>query len=344
MTDYPSGRLLSGSQDDLHRGQERFARQKVDWDLLGDPPPAIVPGRAKTIARAVSVTGRGTFFGKASRTLKLEPSVEPGWWFLRDDLSDSLPVKVSIRNVWTTNDVVSNIVLRSGAPNNYIRMVEHIVALRLGFDVDNLLIRLESGDPPLFNHGSADLVQALEGAGTVETDESVSYVTVTEPVSIATPRGSYLTLIPAKDGDRSLTLDCAIDFATAIGKQRIRFRVDRDRFKYGADARTNTSLLKMIYCRTVGKIFQADLRHLGYTMDNILVASRFGYLNKPRLEHEGKSLEAVWHRSTLDLIAALALIEDGRFCGHVVSYCAGHTLDCLLVRLLYKHRLLKPVG
>jgi UDP-3-O-acyl-N-acetylglucosamine deacetylase len=166
----------------------------------------------------------------------------------------------------------------------------------------------------------------------------VRYFTVKEKVTVGTT-GNFLTFVPAAPGDLSLTVDCAIDFQTAIGKQRIKFRLGRERFKYGAAARTNTSFIKMLYCRTIGKIF-ADIRHLGYTMDNILVASRWGYINEAKLLHDGKSLEAVWHRATLDLLAAIALIEDGRFCGHVVSYRAGHALDCHMIRLLYKNKLL----
>lgn len=334
------GRLLAGSVDDFHRAYARFEAQPVDWDLLNGERTRPAP-RQRTIARPVSVTGPGTFLGKATRTLKLEPTDLEGWWFLRDDLPDSLPVRVSIRNVWTTGDIVSNIVLRSGPPQNYIRMVEHIIALRLGLDVDNLLIRMESGDPPLFNRGSMDLVDTLQSAGLRETDRAVPYVTAKETVSIATPGGNILVLQPAAPGDHSLTVDVAIDFPTAIGKQRIRFRFDRERFVYGAAARTNTSFIKMLYCKTVGKIF-ADIRNLGYSMENILVASRWGYVNEAKLIHDGKSLEACWHRATLDLLAALALVEEGRLCGHVISYRAGHNLDCQFVRLLCKHELLKP--
>ena len=334
------GRMLGGTVDDFHRAYARLEAQPVDWDLLDGGRSSPAP-RQRTIERPVSVTGPGTFLGKATRTLKLEPTDLEGWWFLRDDLADSLPVRVSIRNVWTTGDVVSNIVLRSGPPQNYIRMVEHIIALRLGLDVDNLLIRMESGDPPLFNRGSMDLVDTLQSAGVRETQRPLSYVTARETCSIATPRGNLLILQPAAPGDASLTIDCAIDFPTAIGRQRIRFRLDRERFIHGAAARTNTSFVKMLYCKTLGKIF-ADIRHLGYTMENILVASRWGYVNEAKLVHDGKSLEAVWHRATLDLLAALALVEEGRLCGHVISYRAGHQLDCHFVRLLYKHDLLRP--
>jgi UDP-3-O-[3-hydroxymyristoyl] N-acetylglucosamine deacetylase len=343
MADEALGRILLGSADDLKRAYEQFRAQSVDWDLMDGDVPAPHTFQ-RTIAKPVSVTGPGTFFGKATRTLRFEPSTKPGWWFSRDDLGgDVLPVAGSIYNVWTTGDVVSNIVLRSGSPHNYIRMVEHIIAFRLGMGIDNILIRMESGDPPLFDRGSLDLLDALESAEIQELDAPVSYLTVKEPVSVAMPNGAFVTLKPSAPGKPILRLDCAIDFPTAIGKQRIRFPLTSGHFKYGAEARTNTSFSKMLFCKTIGKLF-ADIRNLGYTMDNILVASKTGYLNEAKLKHNGKSLEAVWHRAVLDLVAALALMEDGRFVADVESYRAGHGLDCHLVRLLYKHDLLVPAA
>lgn len=336
------GKILGGTVDDLRRSHEAFVNQSVDWDLMHTPADGSAR-RQKTIAKTVSVSGPGTFFGKATRTLTLEPTDLEGWWFSRDDLSDDcLPVRVSIRNVWTTGDVISNIVLRSGPPNNYIRMVEHIVALKMGVDVDNLMIRIDSGDPPLFDRGSLDLVEAIESAGRVEQDRPVAYYTVKEKVTVGHPtNGSYLTFHPATGPQPKLTVDCAIDFPTAIGKQRIKFPLNYEHFRRGAEARTNSPYSKMLFCKTVGKLF-ADIRNLGYTDKNILIAGKTEYYNEPKLIHEGKSLEAVWHRSILDLLAAIALLEEGRFVGHIESYRAGHQLDCHAMRLLYKRGLIVP--
>jgi len=341
MTDL-FGTILAGSVDALRPAREKFDAQPVDWDLL-DRSADFAPVRQSTIQRKVSVAGPGTFFGKATRVLTFEPTDLEGWWFVRDDLPDSLPVRVSIRNVWTTGDVVSNIVIRSGLPQNYIRMVEHIVALRCGLPVDNLMIRMESGDPPLFKRGSLDLVEALESAGLVEGHRTVRYFTVKEKVTVAAPNGAFLTFHPADQRSLKMTLDCAIDFPTAIGKQRIKFGVNPEHFKYGAEARTNTSYIKMLYCRTIGKVF-ADIRNLGYTKENILIASRWRYMNEPKLMHGKKSLEAAWHRATLDLLAAVALLEEGRFVGHIESYKAGHQLDCQAMRLLYKRDMLREMS
>ena len=342
MADNPFGIVLHGGEDVLRHSYESWRQQPVDWDL-SDGELFPVARKQRTIANPVTVKGPGTFSHKSIRAVTFEPTDMEGWWFERTDLQDALPFQVSARNVWTTGDVVSNIVLRAGPPHNYVRMVEHIIALRLGTGIDNLLIKIDSGDPPLFSHGSLDLVEALESAGVQEVDRPVRWVTVKEPVTGTSGHGGFVTLLPCEPGKPALDVDCAIDFKTAIGKQRIRFPVTRKNFRYGSEARTNTSAAKMLYCRTIGRIF-ADIRNLGYSTDNIVVAGRNGYRNQPRLEHEGKSLEAVWHRATLDLLAALALIEEGLFVGKVISYKGGHGADVELVRQLYKRGLLKKVN
>jgi UDP-3-O-acyl-N-acetylglucosamine deacetylase len=108
-------------------------------------------------------------------------------------------------------------------------------------------------------------------------------------------------------------------------------------------ARTNTSFGKVLYCATIGKLF-ADVRNLGYNKHNVSIAGKSRYINEPRLKHEGKALEAVWHRSVLDLLAAIALINNGLFVGRIKSYKAGHRLDCDLVRQLYLNEMLVPLS
>jgi UDP-3-O-acyl-N-acetylglucosamine deacetylase len=95
----------------------------------------------------------------------------------------------------------------------------------------------------------------------------------------------------------------------------------------------------MLYTKTLGKLF-ADTRNLGYNWKNILVAGKKRYLNKPTLLHQGKSLEAAWHRACLDLLAALSMLESGRLAGRISSYKAGHLLDARLMSQLYLQDLL----
>lgn len=332
------GTIVKGSADLLRRSAEAWERQPVDLDQA--PVPDGLPARQTTLGKSISVTGPGTFFGRAQRTLTFAPApAGSGWAFLRDDLRNVLPIRVSVDTVWTT---ARNIVLCSGSPHNYMRMVEHIVALKVGMGIDNVTIRVDSGDPPLFDRGSMDLVEAVEKAGIVEQDSQAPCLTVREPVTAVAANGGFLAFLPAEPGDRSLHVDCSVNFKSAIGMQRIRFRVDRETFRHGALARTNAPLWQVLYTKTIGLIF-ADTRSLGYTTRNILIHSRFGYFTNPQMFHNGKSLEAVWHRAALDLLAAVALIGRGRFCGKIVSYMAGHALDVDMVRELYQRDLLVPV-
>lgn len=142
MTDTPYGKIIAGDSEIVRRAYDVFLSQPVDL-ILNSDQSGLEDDFQKTIARPVSVTGPGTFFRRAERTLLFEPSAEKGWWFERIDLPKDLPTSVSIRNVWTT---ARNIVLRSGSPHNYMRMVEHIIALKLGMGIDNLLIKVTSGD------------------------------------------------------------------------------------------------------------------------------------------------------------------------------------------------------
>ncbi len=338
--DYPVGRLLAGSADDLARAHARFDEQRIDESRLCAGHSGYSMRRTRPAGRS-EVTGPGTFACKARRKLSFHPHAagERGWWIERQDQPESLPIEVSVRNVWTT---VRNIVLRSGSPHNYLRMVEHIVALRLGLGLDDVCIGADAADPPLFNRGSLDLIEAIDRAGVVETDEPASFVTVREPVSIGGDRGDFLTLLPAEPGNPRLRIDCAIDFKSAIGRQRIRIDLTPETFRYGAQARTNATGAQMLFVKTIGRLF-ADTRNLGYTFENILIHGRKRYLNEPRLLHGKRSLEAVWHRAVLDLVAALALVDRGRFVGTVVSYRAGHALDVRLVTLLYRFGLLEEL-
>lgn len=338
---YPLGRILLGETQAVRQAQERFHAQPVDVTELCAGDAGYAPRRT-SLGGERSVTGQGTFSGRTQRTLTFGPSAEPGWWIDRTDLDEQLQTRVSIRNVWTS---ARNIVLRSGNPHNYLRMVEHIVALRLGMGVDDVVIRTNAGDPPLFGRSSLDLVEAIEQCGIVERDEPARYVTVREPVTFGGSRGDFLTFLPPENGEKRLRLDVAIDFRSVIGKQRIVFDLTPATFRHGAFARTNASHAQMLTVRLFGWLF-ADTRNLGYTPDNILIHGRRRFYGEPRFvqPESGKALEPVWHRATLDLLAALALIDTGRFAGRVVSYRAGHTLDVRAVGLLYKHDLLTPLA
>ena len=338
--EYPIGRIVFGSAASIRAAYDRFRAQSVDETRLAPGGAFAFPPRRRTLARAQDVAGIGTFHGRTRQTLTFAPSARPGWWIRRLDQPEQLDTLVDIANLWTS---AQNLVLRSGSPHNYLRMVEHIVALKCGLGVDDVRIDVRSGDPPLFDQSSLPLVKAIEQAGIVETETPATYVTVKEPVAFGGSRGDFLLFLPAEGSFRGLRIDCAISWQTIIGDQRILFDVTPETFAYASLARTNATHRQYLLAKTVGKLFAAT-RNWGYNERNILIHGPKRYYTEPRLQVGDKFLEPVWHRAALDLMAALALTGPDRFCGTVVSFRAGHTLDCDAVRALYRNDLLASLG
>ena len=338
ICEYPDCRLVSGDAAAFAAARRRFDAQPVD-DMRLSGASGWSACRT-TLSGEASAAGVGTFLGSERRTITFAPSERPGWWIRRTDMPEQLDTAVDIANLWTS---ARNLVLRSGSPHNYLRMVEHIIALKGGLGLDNVVIKTNSGDPPLFDESSVPLVKAVDRAGIVETGSPASYITVKEPIAFAGTRGDFLMFLP-DDGSRKLRLDVAISWNTIIGDQRIVFDVTPETFRYGAFARTNATHRQYQLAKTVGWLF-ADTRNLGYNKDNILIHGRKRWYGEPRFPLDGteRFLEPVWHRATLDLLAALSLTGPDRFVGTVVSYRAGHTQDCDAVRHLYRNDLLVSI-
>ena len=337
--EYKIGRVVFGSAASIAAAYECFRSQSIDEVRLSPTRESPFTSCRRTLAAEALVSGIGTFCGRSRQSLTFAPSERPGWWIRRLDQPEQLDTKVDIANLWTS---AQNLVLRSGSPHNYLRMVEHIIALKGGLGVDNVLVKVNSGDPPLFDQSSLPLVKAMENAGIVETDQAATYVTVREPVAFGGKRGDFLLFLPTENGARNLRIDCAISWNTVIGDQRILFDVTPETFAYASFARTNATRRQYLLAKTVGKLFAAT-RNWGYNERNILIHGPKRFYTEPRFQVGEKFLEPVWHRATLDLMAALALTGEHRFCGTVVSYRAGHTLDCDAIRALYRNDLLARV-
>ena len=335
MPSYTVGKTVFGSAASIAASYERFCRQPIDEVRLSQDGAYAYPLKRRTLAGEAAVAGVGTFKGSEKQTITFAPSTRPGWWIRRMDLPEQLDTQMDISNLWTS---AQNLVMRSGSPHNYLRMVEHIVALKCGMGVDDVLLKVNSGDPPLFDQSSLPLVKAMEHAKIVETDADATFVTVKEPVAFGGRRGDFLLFLPAENGEKRLRVDCAISWNTIIGQQRVLFDVTPDTFRYAALARTNATRKQYVMAKTIGKLFAAT-RNWGYNDRNILLHGRRFY-TQPRFPVGDKFLEPVWHRATLDLLAAIALTGSHRFAGTVVSYRAGHTLDCDAIRALYRNDLL----
>ena len=335
--DVNSFRLLNGDRTALRRALESLTAQEIDLRLTtpeaGEPPVC-----ATTIAHSAKVSGPATYSRGQRRTLRLLPSEQPGWRFRRTDLPGAPEIPALLSSVSESSRAI---VLQAGAEANRIRMSEHIVCHRLGLAIDNLLIETDSEDPPLFDSGSVELAEALRRAGTALVSSCpLEHHTVSEPVAYVHPeRGSLLAWLPAAPADLCLHLDVAIDFPTAIGRQRLQLDLSPDNFEPGTHARTNCAEREWRLAHWFGWMLPR-YRNLGYTEESILIAGQGHYRNEPRLRLEnGKSLEAVWHRACMDLLAALSLLPPGRPAGTILSYKAGHAMDVRFLTAILDHDL-----
>ena len=267
MPDYKIGKIVIGSEASVRSAYDRFKVQPIDEVRLAPEGTSAFPSNRQTLKGEVQVAGIGTFYGKERQELTFAPSEKPGWWIRRLDQPEQLDTKVDIANLWTS---AQNLVLRSGSPHNYLRMVEHIIALKCGLGVDNVLVKVNSGDPPLFDQSSHPLVHAMNDTGIVETSDPATYVTVKEPVAFGGKRGDFLLFLPAENGEKNLRIDCAISWNTVIGDQRVLFDVTPETFTYASLARTNATRKQFLLAKTIGKLFAAT-RNWGYNERNILI-------------------------------------------------------------------------
>ena len=333
-----SFRMLRGNQATLQQALDALTEQEIDLQLAA-PEGAKPPVCASTIGQIAQVSGPATYSRGKQRLLRFLPSEKPGWHFKRTDLPDASEIPALLSSVSESNRAI---VLQANQKANRIRMSEHIVCHRLGLGIDNLLIETDSDDPPLFDSGSVEISEALRKAGIVQLpDCPLSVHTVSEPLAFVNPeRGSLLAWLPSKPGDLHLHLDVAIDFPTAIGRQRLQIALTPTNFEPGTHARTNCAAKEWRLAHLLGW-WLPRYRNLGYTRENILIAGKDAYLNEPRLKLDnGKSLEAVWHRTCMDLVAALSLLPPGRFAGTILSYKAGHAMDVQFLTTILQNHLL----
>ncbi|MCF7791724.1 MAG: UDP-3-O-acyl-N-acetylglucosamine deacetylase [Victivallales bacterium] len=339
----PYGKVLKGNLNQIEQDFAEFSNIKLDLNLLSEQQGSHeLNQKQHTISKEVMVSGKGTFNSKKNRTLKFCPTDKEGWWFKRTDISGQNLIKVDYSNASTANfGGVNNITLSNSQNSDaFVRLTEHIIALKTAVGIDNLIIEINSMDPPLFNKGSIDIIETLKKAGRKKQDKKLKYRSVKERVIMGFGNRGFLMLEPPQKNNKTLEIDCAINYPdNIIGKQRIRIPVTAKIFKKGAVARTNTSLKHAALCKTIGKLHPST-SNLGYNSKNVLIFGKKKYYNTPRLIENNKVLEPIWHRAVLDLLAAAALIPDGILIGKLTSYKAGHTQDVEFIKELYNNEML----
>lgn len=297
----------------------------------------------RTIAKPVSMSGHGLHTGNQT-TITFKPS-EPntGIRFRRIDVEESPAFPADIEHV-IDNFRDTTI----GINGQHIRQVEHVLAAIYGMEIDNLLIEVDSNEPPVGDGSAMPFVEILQKAGIVEQEAPRDYLEIEETLTYSDKSmGIDMVVFPSDE----LRITFMVDYQNpALGTQYTSMYSLTDEFiKEFAPARTFCFLHEVEELHEQGLIQGGNLNNAVVIVDRQLsrkelksLADRFGLEEEVVLGTNGiiggKKLrfynEPVRHK-TLDLIGDLALLGCP-LKGHVMAARSGHAAHVALVKEIRK--------
>ncbi len=267
----------------------------------------------RTIARAAAVSGVGLHLGRPCR-LSFEPAAPgTGIRFRRVDLAGAPETAAHV----ATAELAERRT-QLGTGDAALHTVEHVLAAVAGMGIDDVLIAMDSAEPPILDGSSRPFADALRDAGVVEHGGTAEYLRLTRPVRIVDGDSVY-EAHPAA----ALTLDVRIDFPhPLVGEQQGTWVVTPETFhRELSGARTFGFLHEVEALRAKGLI-------QGATTDNALALDAQGVVGNTLRWPD----EFVRHKA-MDFVGDLALAGK-RVQARITATKPSHRGTVLLVRAL----------
>ena len=294
-----------------------------------------------TISKKVSLTGVGLHTGKEVKINFLPAQINDGYKFRRIDL-EGLPMINADANL-VTNTQRGTCLEKNGV---IIQTCEHVLAALVGLEIDNVIIELNTSEPPIMDGSSKYFIKALESAG-IQVLEAFREVFVVKDVITYKDEesGSEITIIPSEQ----YKVTTMVDFGTKIlGTQNANLENLSDFKKDISESRTFSFLHELEMLLESGLIKGGDLNNaivyvdkplseetmerlkLAFNKDSISVTSN-GILDNLTLHYPN---EAARHK-LLDVIGDLALVGI-RVQGKVIANKPGHFVNTQFAKKLSK--------
>lgn len=295
--------------------------------------------KQKTLKQEATLCGIGLHTGKEVR-LTMKPAKEnAGFVFVRTDLEGHPQVEADVNYVTTTErgTTLEKLGVR-------IHTCEHVLAAFVGCDLDNVIIEMDSAEPPIMDGSSKFFVEAILQAGIEEQNAAREYLVIKEVLNYIDPAtGSEITVIPSE----TYEVTTMVDFGTKVlGTQNATLK-DISEFKDEiSSARTFSFLHELEMLIDAGLIKGGDisnaivyvdkeltpetmdkLKH-AFNKDNISVRPN-GVLDNLTLNHPN---EAARHK-LLDVIGDLALVGV-KIKGKVIANKPGHFVNTQFAKKL----------
>ena len=270
--------------------------------------------KQRTLARAVSVQGTGLHTGNpVNMTFKPAP-VNHGIVFKRMDLNGHPEVKPRIELV---GDLVRNTTVQEGHAK--VHLVEHVLSAFNGCGVDNVLVEIDSSEPPIMDGSAKPFVNLIMEAEPVEQDADREFFVLEEPVSVT--RGNS-TVIALPCDEFKITCTSADD--RGIHTQHLTLTIDPDVYiTQVAASRTFTVYEDIEELLKLGKI-------KGGSLDCAVVIKGDKILSKEGLRFKD---EFVRHK-ILDIIGDIVLLGMP-IKAHIIATRPGHAINAELTKALF---------
>ena len=299
--------------------------------------------KQRTVRNSKSCNGIGLHTGVES-TITFHPAPEDyGIRFMRSDIKNSPKIKADIDHVV---DISRGTTIEEN--NVRIHTVEHALAAVTGLQIDNVLIELNSKEPPVMDGSAKDFVDALLDAGPIlqdkkrkvlEINRAVNYTDYYRDIDIhVIPSDRFRVTflveypLPALGTQYEAIYNMEEDFAVEVAPARtfcflseVEMLREQGLIKGGA---LDNALV--IVDKEIDKIEIERLRHL-FGIEETIIKGVNGVLNGKVLRFKN---EPVRHK-TLDLIGDLALLGFP-IKGHVTAARAGHASNVEFVKKLKK--------
>lgn len=270
----------------------------------------------QTIKKPVSYTGVGLHTGNRS-TITFQPALENyGIRFRRVDLPGSPEIQADLDHVV---DISRGTTI--GIGDVKVHTVEHVLAAIVGLQIDNILIELDSNEPPVGDGSSKPYVDVLLKAGFEKQDAPKDYLIIDQAVRYTDEKkGVDIVALPLDDFRVTVMVDY---YNSALGSQHTGlFDLEKEFAEEFAPARTFCFLHEVEVLREQGLIKGGNLdnaivivdreigaselkrlaQRLGIT-DSVIVGTN-GILNNKELRFKN---EPARHK-LLDVLGDLALI------------------------------------
>ena len=292
-----------------------------------------------TINKSISLQGVGIHTGNEV-TLTFNPAVEnTGYLFKRIDLPGQPEIEALSKYVIDTQRGTT--LEKDGVK---LKTVEHVLAALVGLEIDNVLIHIDSEEPPIMDGSSKFFIEALEKSGIKELSQNRSEYIVKNVLTYKDDEtGSEITVIPSDNyevttmvdyetkvlGTQNATLSDLSEFKDNFSNARtfsflheIEMLLENNLIKGGDLNNAIVYVDKKISDDTMDKLKKA------FNKDKVSVKSN-GILDNLNLHYPN---EAARHK-LLDVIGDLALIGK-RIRGKIIAKKPGHKTNTMFAKMI----------